>query len=82
MASDPQTPVAPVSVTGDIVKRIIMLFRMNVDNARRSSRENSLSTEYILHHFSDLGDQYASIFKDSLNQVAVMRDGKWYQRQD
>ena len=82
MASDPQTPVAPVSVTGDIVKRIIMLFRMNVDNARRSSRENSLSTEYILHHFSDLGDQYASIFKDSLNQVAVMRDGKWYQSQD
>ena len=81
-ASDPQIPVAPVSVTGDIVKRIIMLFSMNIDNSRRSSRENSLSTEYILHHFSDLGDQYASIFKDSLNQVAVMRDGKWYQRQE
>ena len=80
VTSGPQIPMAPVSVTGDIVKRIIMLFSMNIENSRRSSRENSLSTEYILHHFSDLGDQYASIFKDSLNQVAVMRDGKWYQR--
>ena len=33
---------------------------------------------FPIHHFSDLGDQYASIFKDSLHSVAVMKDGKWY----
>ena len=34
----------------------------------------------ILQHFSDLGDQYAALFKDSLHQIAVLKDGRWYKR--
>ena len=78
VTSNPQTSIIPVSMTGDILKRLNMLFTMNVNKSHIGSRCNGLSTDYILHHFSDLGDQYASIFKDSLHSVAVMKDGKWY----
>ena len=69
------------SVTGDILQRLGSLFTMSEKDSRVGSRNQGLPTNTILQHFSDLGDQYASVFKDSLHQVAVLKDGKWFRRQ-
>jgi hypothetical protein len=68
----------PTSISGDISKRLGILF-INSINLNRG-RDNGLNTDYILHNFRDLGDQYASMFKDTLHQIAVLKDGKWYKR--
>ena len=69
------------SVTGDILQRLGALFAMSEKDFRAGARNQGLPTNTILQHFSDLGDQYASVFKDSLHQVAVLKDGKWFRRQ-
>lgn len=69
------------SVTGDILQRLGALFAMSEKDSRVGARNQGLPTNTILQHFSDLGDQYASVFKDSLHQVAVLKDGKWFRRQ-
>ena len=69
------------SVTGNILQRLGALFAMSEKGSGVGSRNQGLPTNTILQHFSDLGDQYASVFKDSLHQVAVLKDGKWFRRQ-
>jgi hypothetical protein len=68
----------PTSISGDISKRLGILFTNSINSDR--GRDNGLNTDYILHNFRDLGDQYASMFKDTLHQMAVLKDGKWYKR--
>lgn len=68
----------PTSMTGDISKRLGILFTNSINSNR--GRDCGLNTDYILHNFRDLGDQYASMFKDTLNQIALLKDGKWYKR--
>ena len=78
--SSPSISSGPSSISGDILRRLNTLFSNCLSNPPKGSRDQGLSTEYILHHFSDLGDQYASIFKDSLHQVAIQKNGKWFKR--
>lgn len=66
------------SMTGDISKRLGILFANSINSNR--GRDTGLNTDYILHNFRDLGDQYAAMFKDTLHSVAVLKDGKWYRR--
>jgi hypothetical protein len=63
------------SVRGNISNRLVALFR----NAG-SARGGGLSSDYILQNFRDLGDQYASLFRDVLRQVAEQKEGRWYLR--
>jgi hypothetical protein len=60
-------------VYGDILGRLGGLFA-TPQGAR------GLTTDFILRNFRDLGDQYASTFKEALQQIASLRDGKWYER--
>lgn len=64
---------APKSVSADILGRLGLLFSSGV-----RKDETGLTTNTILQHFGDLGDQYASLFKESLHQVATLKNGKWY----
>ena len=68
------------SVTGDILRRLGELFVVAHRNSGPGNRDTGLATNVILQHFSDLGDQYAALFKDSLHQIAVLKDGRWYKR--
>lgn len=42
-----------------------------------TSRAVPITTQRILTHFSDLGDQYAPLFKRILRSLAVLKDGQW-----
>lgn len=68
------------SVTSDILRRLGELFVVAHRNSGPGARDTGLATNVILQHFSDLGDQYAALFKDSLHQIAVLKDGRWYKR--
>ena len=77
-------PPPSFSVQSDILRRLGKLFSMNQNTTHHRSGsgggggDRGLMTEFILSNFRDLGDQYASIFKQSLHQIASMKDGKWY----
>ena len=58
------------SVQDNLKRRLQVLFE--------NTNGRPLATEYILHKFSDLGDQYASIFRSELRNVATVKDGKWF----
>jgi hypothetical protein len=53
-------------------------------NARLSklfqNKKRRLSTDAVLQSFTDLGDQYAVIFKEELKAVAKMDGGQWIAR--
>jgi hypothetical protein len=44
-------------------------------------KKEELTTEEILSQFKDLGDQYASLFKQILRSVAVMENGMWKRKE-
>ena len=79
-SNDASTP--SFSVQSDILRRLGKLFSSNQTTTHHrgghGGGDRGLMTEFILGNFRDLGDQYASIFKQSLHQIASMKDGKWY----
>jgi hypothetical protein len=40
-------------------------------------RRNGIRTEEFLDQFSNLGDQYAVLFRDTLREVAELQNGRW-----
>jgi hypothetical protein len=59
--------------------------RSSSSSSKRSSGDdNSLkykvSSGYILSRFTDLGDQYAPLFKEILKSIATLKDGHWVRR--
>ena len=67
------TITAPKSISADILGRLEVLFFPG-----KRKTECGLATNTILEHFGDLGDQYASLFRDSLHQIAALKNGRWY----
>jgi hypothetical protein len=59
-----------MGIADRIKSRILQLFQ----------KKSSYSSEEVLRDFSDLGDQYAPIFKQTLRSVAVLRNGSWILR--
>jgi hypothetical protein len=59
-----------MGIADRIKSRILQLFQ----------KKSSYSSEEVLRSFSDLGDQYAPIFKQTLRSVAVLRNGSWVLR--
>jgi hypothetical protein len=59
-----------MGIADRIKSRILQLFE----------KKSSYSSEEVLRAFSDLGDQYAPIFKQTLRSVAVLRNGSWILR--
>jgi DNA excision repair protein ERCC-6 len=65
----------PSSSSGSIAEKLrSRLFRL-------FSKKEFLPTEEILSQFKDLGDQYASLFKQILRSVAVMENGMWKKKE-
>ena len=60
-----------VSVKRDIADRLHALF---------ANSDRPLSMAFVLSRFSDLGDQYAPLFRELLRGVAVFRNGAWIRK--
>ncbi len=59
------------SVKQDIQTRLQGLF---------AQADRALSTAFVLSRFRDLGDQYAPLFRQLLQETAVHRNGTWTKR--
>ena len=60
------------SVQENLKRRLQLLFE--------DTNGRPLTTEYVLHKFSDLGDQYAAIFRTELRNIAQIKNGKWFKK--
>ena len=76
------------SIHEDIRERLEKIFKDHYDHQHSSSSNNSstidrkllLSSDRIISHFPDLGDQYASLFKEILRSMAILQNGQWIRR--
>jgi hypothetical protein len=76
------TPAVPASIEDQLRTRLINLFRGAPSNAAAAVKApgastHCLPTPTILHHFRDLGDQYAPLFRRLLRTVAILKEGTW-----
>lgn len=85
-SSTPAVSVAlsavPASIEDQLRTRLINLFRGAPSNAAAAVKATGASTHClptttILHHFRDLGDQYAPLFRRLLRTVAILKEGTW-----
>ena len=84
------------SIHEDIRERLEKIFKDHYDHQHSSSSSSScssssnnsstidrkllLSSDRIISHFPDLGDQYASLFKEILRSMATLQNGQWIRR--
>ncbi len=80
------------SIHEDIRERLEKIFKDHYDHQHSSSSSSSsnnsstidrkllLSSDRIISHFPDLGDQYASLFKEILRSMAILQNGQWIRR--
>lgn len=54
--------------------------RSSSSSSNSKNRKLILSSDRIISHFPDLGDQYAPLFKEILRSMAVLQDGQWVRR--
>ncbi len=69
--TDSATVAKPLSLSERLKQRLLQLFEA----------KGEMSSQEVLLHFKDLGDQYAPIFKETLRSVAVLQGGKWKKRE-